>query len=93
MQICGNTKYRGSRDFEKHFTEATHAHGMRCLGIPNTKHFHGVTAIEDAQKLWGCLQKKEEGGGADGGGEQYEDSKGNVLTRSQYQDLARQGML
>ena len=26
--------------------EARHAHGMRCLKIPNTKHFHDITVIE-----------------------------------------------
>lgn len=28
--------------------EWRHAHGMRCLGIPNTAHFANVTFIEDA---------------------------------------------
>ena len=28
--------------------EWRHAHGMRCLGIPNTAHFANVTQIEDA---------------------------------------------
>ena len=28
--------------------EWRHAHGMRCLGIPNTAHFANVTLIEDA---------------------------------------------
>jgi len=30
------------------FQEWRHAHGMRCLGIPNTAHFANVTFIEDA---------------------------------------------
>lgn len=30
------------------FQEWRHAHGMRCLGIPNTAHFANVTQIEDA---------------------------------------------
>ena len=55
-EICGNESYRGRRNFEKHFAEAKHAYGMKCLGIPNTKHFHGVTKIEDAQELWRKLQ-------------------------------------
>jgi splicing factor 3A subunit 3 len=28
--------------------EWRHAHGMRCLQIPNTAHFANVTLIEDA---------------------------------------------
>lgn len=90
-EICGNESYRGRRNFEKHFTEAKHAYGMRCLGIPNTKHFHGVTKIEDAKKLWEKLK-----GGLEGNGlmdEEYEDSHGNVLKRNEYEDLARQGLL
>ena len=43
------------------------------------------------------LVPAERGGGSGGidddGGEQYEDSKGNVLTRAQYEDLARQNLL
>lgn len=31
-----------------HLQEWRHAHGMRCLGIPNTAHFANVTQIEDA---------------------------------------------
>ena len=30
------------------FQESRHAHGMRCLGIPNTAHFANVTSIQDA---------------------------------------------
>jgi len=67
---------------------------MRCLGIPNTLHFHGVTSIEDAQALWAKLQKTVNKDKFDGSKEEeYEDSQGNVLSRSQYEDLARQGLL
>lgn len=93
-EICGNESYRGRRNFEKHFTESKHSYGMRCLGIPNTKHFHGVTKIEDAQKLWEQLKQSVEGGVFDGSKEEeYEDSHGNVLKRGEYEDLARQGLL
>jgi splicing factor 3A subunit 3 len=67
---------------------------MKSLGIPNTKHFHGVTKIEDAQQLWeklkGHLQEDQFNGTKD---EEYEDSHGNVLSRATYEDLARQGLL
>ena len=93
-EICGNESYRGRRNFEKHFTESRHAYGMRCLGIPNTKHFHGVTKIEDAQELWSKLKTVLEGNQFDGAEEEeYEDSNGNVIKRAQYEDLARQGLL
>ena len=37
-----------SKNFERHFQESRHAFGMRALGLPNTKHFHEITKIEDA---------------------------------------------
>jgi splicing factor 3A subunit 3 len=45
-EICGNQSYWGRRNFDRHFQEWRHAHGMRCLGVPNTKHFHDITLIE-----------------------------------------------
>lgn len=93
-EICGNESYRGRHNFEKHFAEAKHTYGMKCLGIPNTKHFHGVTKIEDAQKLWNKLKLDVNKDIFDASREEeYEDSQGNVLSRATYEDLARQGLL
>ena len=93
-EICGGESYRGRHNFEKHFQEAKHTYGMRCLGIPNTMHFHGVTKIEDAKRLWDKVQNSLVGTKFDGEKEEeYEDSHGNVLTRKTYEDLARQGLL
>lgn len=39
---------RDRKNFERHFQESRHAFGMRALGLPNTKHFHEITRIEDA---------------------------------------------
>ena len=55
-EICGNQKYRGPKAFQRHFAEWRHAHGMRCLGIPNTAHFANITKIEDAKQLWEKLK-------------------------------------
>ena len=54
-EICGNHSYWGRRAFDNHFQEWRHHNGMRCLGIPNTKHFHDITKIEDAKNCgsWG----------------------------------------
>jgi splicing factor 3A subunit 3 len=30
---------------------------MRCLGIPNTKHFHDITLIEDVQALYSRIKE------------------------------------
>ena len=52
-EICGNHSYWGRRAFDNHFQEWRHHNGMRCLGIPNTKHFHDITKIEDAKNRSG----------------------------------------
>ncbi|RYY70266.1 DUF3449 domain-containing protein, partial [archaeon] len=46
-QVCGNASYWGRKAFERHFQENKHALGMKCLGVQNTKHFHGVTLIAE----------------------------------------------
>ncbi|CAM9136351.1 unnamed protein product [Chrysoparadoxa australica] len=93
-EICGDFSYWGRRAFDRHFQEWRHAHGMRCLGIPNTKHFHDITLIEDARDLYSRLKGKlEEDQWKAEAGEEYEDSEGNVLNQRTYEDLARQGLL
>jgi splicing factor 3A subunit 3 len=93
-EICGGESYRGRRNFELHFAEQRHAAGMKSLGIPNTKHFHGVTNIDDAKRLWENLGAKLNQNQFDGAQEeQFEDSHGNILSRTAYEDLARQGLL
>ena len=93
-EICGNQSYWGRRAFDRHFQEWRHAHGMRALGIPNTKHFHDITVIEDAvnlhEKLKGALQAEQFELDAE---EEFEDTEGNVLDKRTYEDLARQGLL
>ncbi|XP_044742309.1 splicing factor 3A subunit 3 [Chrysoperla carnea] len=93
-EICGNYIYKGPKAFQKHFAEWRHAHGMRCLGIPNTAHFANVTQIEDALALWEKLktQKQAERWQPEQE-EEYEDSLGNVVNRKTYEDLKRQGLL
>ncbi|XP_055389692.1 splicing factor 3A subunit 3 [Condylostylus longicornis] len=93
-EICGNFTYKGPKAFQRHFAEWRHAHGMRCLGIPNTAHFANVTQIEDAITLWEKLkaQKQAERWIPDQE-EEFEDTQGNVVTRKTYEDLKRQGLL
>ncbi|XP_032828775.1 splicing factor 3A subunit 3 [Petromyzon marinus] len=93
-EICGNYTYRGPKAFQRHFAEWRHAHGMRCLGIPNTAHFANVTAIEDAVALWSKIkQSKLSERWQPDTEEEFEDSTGNVVTRKTYEDLQRQGLL
>ncbi|KAG9292879.1 hypothetical protein G9A89_016241 [Geosiphon pyriformis] len=93
-EICGNYVYMGRKAFDRHFQEWRHAHGMRCLGIPNTRHFHEITLIEDAYALWEKLKStsKTDDFKADTM-EEFEDIEGNVFNKKTYDDLKRQGLL
>ncbi|KAI7862681.1 hypothetical protein BDF14DRAFT_1853055 [Spinellus fusiger] len=93
-EICGNYVYMGRKAFDKHFQEWRHAHGMRCLGIPNTRHFHEIIKIEDAYTLYAKLKK--EGMQEDFKAEtmeEFEDAEGNVFNKKIYEELRRQGIL
>eukprot|EP01097_Dermamoeba_algensis_P005330 TRINITY_DN3387_c0_g1_i1.p1 TRINITY_DN3387_c0_g1~~TRINITY_DN3387_c0_g1_i1.p1 ORF type:complete len:566 (-),score=154.82 TRINITY_DN3387_c0_g1_i1:95-1552(-) len=93
-EICGNTSYWGRRAFERHFQEWRHAHGMRCLGIPNTRHFQEITKISEAIELykkikhdnWDKAWKPEVE-------EEFEDPAGNTLSKKTFEDLRRQGLI
>lgn len=92
-EICGGFKYRGLKCYQKHFAEWRHAHGMRCLNIPNTAHFSGVTKIEEAQKLWNKLKaEKQAERFKPETEEEFEDQLGNVLNKKTFDDLRRQGL-
>ncbi|XP_076373723.1 splicing factor 3a subunit 3 noi [Tachypleus tridentatus] len=93
-EICGNYTYRGPKAFQRHFAEWRHAHGMRCLGIPNTAHFANVTQIEDALGLWQKLKEQKQRERFQGNiEEEYEDNQGNVVNKKTFEDLKRQGLL
>ena len=84
-EICGNFVYMGRRAFDKHFNEARHIYGLKCLGITNTTLFREITGIEDALKLWDKIQrdkKKEKNGGENV--VQMEDADGNVMPEKVY---------
>jgi splicing factor 3A subunit 3 len=93
-EICGNQVYQGRRNFDRHFQEWRHAHGMRCLGIPNTKHFHDITLIEDALTLYSKIKHIVDAENfIHDKHEEYEDTEGNILDRRTYEALARQSLL
>ena len=84
-EICGNFVYMGRRAFDKHFNEARHIYGLKCLGITNTTLFREITGIEDALKLWDKItrdKKKEKTGGENV--VQMEDAEGNVMPEKVY---------
>ncbi|KAF8676295.1 hypothetical protein HU200_047172 [Digitaria exilis] len=93
-EICGNHSYWGRRAYERHFKEWRHQHGMRCLGIPNTKNFNEITSIEEAKGLWEKIQARQ---GLNKWRpdleEEYEDQEGNIYNKKTYADLQRQGLI
>lgn len=93
-EICGNFSYWGPRAFQRHFTEARHSYGMKCLGIPNTKHFLNITAIADAMELHERVKKlSNELAFRPDEEEEFEDDEGNVFNKKTYLDLRRQGLV
>ncbi|EEY21477.1 GIY-YIG catalytic domain containing protein [Verticillium alfalfae VaMs.102] len=79
-EICGNFVYMGRRAFDKHFNEARHVHGLRCLGITNTSLFRDITSIEQATNLWEKIQREAKKNKVDDGSiVQMEDGEGNVM--------------
>lgn len=92
-EICGNYTYWGPRAFDRHFQEWRHAHGMRCLGIPNSREFHGITKIQDAIDLWLKIKKRNKDTHFNENDEEFEDSAGNVMSKRTYEDLKKQGLL
>eukprot|EP00771_Trimastix_marina_P000019 gnl/Trimastix_PCT/1014.p2 GENE.gnl/Trimastix_PCT/1014~~gnl/Trimastix_PCT/1014.p2 ORF type:complete len:376 (+),score=184.69 gnl/Trimastix_PCT/1014:2624-3751(+) len=92
-EICGNASYWGPKAFEKHFQEWRHAHGMRCLKIPNTKHFMYITQIEDAYALYEKIKKQSlDASFLPDEDEEFEDRDGNVYSRKTYDFLKKQGL-
>ncbi|KAK9669594.1 hypothetical protein RND81_13G142200 [Saponaria officinalis] len=93
-EICGNYTYSGRREFEMHFKEWRHQHGMQCLGIPNTKSFHEITSIDAARKLWEEIEERPKSRMWQPDlYEEFEDADGNVYDKKTYTDLTRQGLI
>ncbi|KAI4211852.1 MAG: hypothetical protein LQ351_005343 [Letrouitia transgressa] len=84
-EICGKFVYMGRRAFDKHFSEARHIYGLKCLGITNTTLFREITNIADALKLWDKIQKDKRKDKAAGENiVQMEDQQGNVMPEKVY---------
>ena len=93
-EICGNFVYMGRRAYDKHFNEARHVYGLRCLGITNTTLFRDISHIEEAMRLWEKIQREEKRNKVDEGSVvQMEDAEGNVMPEKVYYDLQKQGLL
>lgn len=85
-EICGNFVYMGRRAFDKHFSEALHIYGLKCLGVTsNANLFREITRIDDAVRLWEKLEqdRKKERDSRDNV-VQMEDAEGNVMPERIY---------
>ena len=94
-EVCGNFVYLGRKAFDQHFMEWRHTHGMRCLGVPNTRHFYQITRIEDVLKLWESMKTTSGSNTSsnNGNNEEVEDRHGNVYTKRVFEDMRRQGLI
>jgi splicing factor 3A subunit 3 len=93
-EVCGNFVYMGRRAFDKHFNEARHIYGLKCLGITNVNLFRDITRIDEAMKLWEKIQREKKKSKVDEGSVvQMEDAEGNVMPEKVYYDLQKQGLL
>lgn len=89
-EICGNYVYMGRRAFDKHFSEALHIFGLKCLGITsNTNLFREITKIDDAIRLWEKIEhdRRKDRDTRDNV-VQMEDAEGNVMPERIYLEYA-----
>jgi splicing factor 3A subunit 3 len=97
-EICGNFVYMGRRAFDKHFSEARHVYGLKCLGITGAGAgaglFREITGIDDALRLWDKIKReRKEKEMKEDSVVQMEDGEGNVMPERIYLDLQKQGIL
>jgi splicing factor 3A subunit 3 len=92
-EICGDETYKGRRNFDRHFSESRHTGNLRLLGIPNLKHFHGVTKIQDAMALYAKISTELAESKQREEVEEFEDSSGAVMDRHTFEVRARSGQL
>ncbi|EEQ28967.1 spliceosome-associated protein [Microsporum canis CBS 113480] len=88
-EICGNFVYMGRRAFDKHFSEARHIYGLRCLGITQqTSLFREIVKIDEALRLWESLEKeRKHERDIKENVVQMEDAEGNVMPERIYLDV------
>lgn len=95
-EICGNIKYKGRQQFDKHFSLAKHVFGLRCLGVDDDDiiNFAGISSIHEANELWSKLKKaKKNLENTIENAVEVEDDEGNVMPEKDYIELKRQGLL
>ncbi|KAG7869032.1 hypothetical protein KL918_001675 [Ogataea parapolymorpha] len=94
-EICGNVKFKGKEVFHSHFTEPTHLHGLKMLGVMGEYNaFRDLNKIDDVLELSNYLEKKQRNDAQyKDDGVEVEDEEGNVMSRKVYEQLKKQGLI
>lgn len=95
-EICGNVKYKGRQQYDKHFQLSKHIYGLQCLGVDDDAmvSFAGISSIDEANELWQSLKKaKRNTEQTIENAIEVEDEEGNVMPEKDYLELKKQGLL
>lgn len=95
-EVCGNISYKGRVAYNKHFGGAKHVQGLKLLGVDDDSIplFKSISTIDEAVSLWRKIKRAnriEEGERENA--VEVEDEAGNVMSRKDYLDLKKQGLL
>lgn len=95
-EICGNISYKGRVAYNKHFGGAKHVQGLKLLGIDDGSipTFKSISSIDEAVALWHRIKRtnRQEEGERENAVE-VEDEAGNVMSKKDYLELKKQGLL
>lgn len=95
-EVCGNVSYKGRQLFNKHFGLPKHVHGLLCLGVleQDTALFANISTIKEVQELWEKVKEsKHAQQEEDENTVEVEDEEGNVMSRKDYEELKKQGLI
>lgn len=95
-EVCGNISYKGRVAYNKHFGGAKHVQGLKLLGVDDDSIplFKSISTIDEAVSLWRKIKRAnriEEGERENA--VEVEDEAGNVMSKKDYLDLKKQGLL
>lgn len=95
-EVCGDITYKGRVVFSKHFTGLKHQQGLKMLGVndESLSLFKNITKIDEAIELWRRIKRvtRIRDGDIENAIE-VEDADGNVMSKKDYEELKRQGLL
>lgn len=95
-EVCGNISYKGRVAYDKHFGSTKHTQGLKLLGVEDDliPLFKGISTIDEAVELWRKIKRASRlQEGERDNAEEVEDEAGNVMSKKDYLDLKKQGLL